>query len=225
MKRRWVLWLVVLCGIGFIPWPMTSPLQWLCRVATQDSGWQVSVGHARWIPWQDVELTDLKVRAPRGGQIHITQVRVGLVPWHLMRGVVGTQWKFAEIRMDPASWNIRQPLAKEVLSAGAVTNQGQALLSAQWGKVILTGLTLGGPMLRLHAVGWLTETKHIQLSLDGQLSRVLLEEMNLMRPENPKTRTWEPFTINLQGALASPEVSFASNFLTISLRTHGEKTL
>lgn len=226
MKKGTLLFLAFLAiGAGFVPWQVTSPIRRLCLWVQGENGWEVSVSNARWIPWQDLQLTDLKLRTPQGGHVHVTRVGIALQPGALFLGTLATKWRIAEVRVDPASWNIRQPLAKEILSAGPVTQKGSALLQAHWGRLSLTSLALQGPMLRLQAKGWLTDQHRIHFSMEGMLARVILEEMNLLGAENSASHPWEPFTLDLRGALDHPDLSFASKFFTLSLKTHGEKTL
>lgn len=119
--------------------------------------------------------------------------------------------------MDPGSWGIREPTAQERLSTGPVALEGDFVLRAKVHQLILERLSLWGPYLRLKGEGWLNDRQQAQLHLNGALPRRLLEEARLMKPslEEPEA-PWEPFQGSLEGALAHPHVSFASNFFSFS---------
>lgn len=230
MRRRlievaWVLLLAGMGGAGFVPWKVTAPAQRLCRfLSSRNAGWQITLQQARWIPWQSLELADLQVQTPRGGRLHLVRVRLHPQIWTLVRGNWETRWEFGEIRMDPRSWNIRRPLAQEILSTGPVTTGGFAILRVDRNQWTLLELVLHGPLLRLQAKGWCAErTRQAELLLNGELPRTLLEAMNLLRPDQALPEPWEPFELRVAGSMAAPEVRFSSNFFTCAMTPQLER--
>lgn len=210
-------------SLGLVSWPVTRPLNWFLVGLEEKSGWHLSVSEARWIPYRVLELTDLKLKIPGGGRMHILKVSIYPRIGPILSGRLMTQWRLGEGRIDPGSWGIRRSIAQEMLSAGPVTREGEALIQMGLNKITLQNLTLQGPLLQLQAEGWMNDNHQAQLNMEGALARKLLEGMSLIKPEDRQTSDgWEPFKLHLQGELAHPEISFASNFFSVSLKTHGE---
>lgn len=240
LMRRWV-WLsliffallITLClNLGYRSWPLTqgavyqiagSPFRGAFHRSEHKSGWRLFIREAYWTPFRTLELKDLKLKTPQGGRLHLVGVSVDPEFRSLLKGRLITRWTIKEIRMDPGSWGIRKPLAQEILSAGPVVTDGVIVLQSEWGRLTLQSLLLRGPLLRLHAEGWLTESLLAHLDLDGDLDRRFLEEIKLMKPSKGPPEAWEPFRIRLHGMLARPKMSFVSNFFSISLNTVREK--
>jgi len=210
---------------GFVPWKVTVPAQRLCRLlGSRAAGWRITLQEAQWIPWKSVELADLQVQTPRGGRLHLVKVRLRPRIWTLVRGEWETRWEFEEIRMDPRSFGIRAPLVQEILSAGPVTRNGFAVLRIGRQKLTLQEMVLDGPLLRLRAAGWLAQkAQQAQLALNGQLSRDLLEEMNLVKSDQAAPEPWEPFELRIAGSLAAPDIRFMSNFFTFAMTPQLER--
>jgi len=211
--------------LGALPWRITGPLNQILKPIAGGTGWNFSVTRALWTPWRQLEINDLHVQSPLGGRLHIVQLKIFPHFGSLIHGHLATRWDVGEIRMDPGSWGIRKPLAQEMLSAGPVTLNGVAVVQAQPGKMTLQLLELHGPMLKLHASGWVTRDRRADLSLQGSLSRGLLESMSLMKSDSPELISWEPFEMKLEGALARPRLSFASNFISVSFNPSGDKKI
>ena len=175
------------------------------------------MAEARWVPWREFTLTDLRLRSPNGGRFHVVGVRVTMDPGSLLTGRLTTRWRFSEVRVDPSSWGIHRPLAQEILSAGPVTTQGSGLLLVDLETFQLQALTLEGPILRLFAKGWMDRRQKIDVILKGAVTRRLLEGIGLMSSsESLDPSSWEPFELNLRGGLTAPEVSFSSHFISFS---------
>lgn len=167
-------------------------------------------------------MTGLQVQAPGGGRLSVEQIHLRTRIWELIRGRWETKWTLGEIRMDPSSWGIRAPLAREILSAGPVATDGFARLALEPGKVTLRELELHGPLLRLQAQGsWLFKESEVKLLLKGGLARSLLEGMELSLPDPLSPQPWEPFEFRLRGAWAHPEIRFDSSFYTFSFGERG----
>ncbi len=215
--------LAAVLGAGFIPWQVTGPVQWLFRRCIPAQGWQLSLRAARWVPWSHLELHDLQVQAPQGGHLHLVKVDVWPRSWTFIRGRWVTRWRFGEIRMDPGSWGIRRPLAQEILSAGPVTTRGFAVLEVDRERMTLSELMLHGPLLRLRAEGWLQGKERGEVDLRGELARFLLEGMHLVPSDQSAPEPWEPFELQVRGALTAPEVRFVSNFFTFALKLNTER--
>ncbi len=220
-----VLLLTGIVAAGFVPWKVTVPTQRLCRfLSSRITGWQITLQEAQWIPWKSLELADLHLQTPQGGRLHLVKVHLRPQIWTLVRGGWETRWEFEEIRMDPRSWGIRRPVAQQILSAGPVTTGGFAILQVDRRRWTLRELVLHGPLLRLQAEGWLAErTRQVELVLRGELSRDLLEEMNLVNSDQSAPKPWEPFDLQVAGSLAAPEVRFTSNFFTFSMTPQLER--
>ena len=230
MRRRlieaaWLLLLGGLVGAGFVPWKVTAPARRLCRfLSGRNAGWQITLQQARWIPWQSLELADLRVQVPHGGRLHLVKVRFYPQIWTLVHGHWETRWEFGEIRMDPSSWKLRRPLVQEILSAGPVTTSGFAILRVDRNRWTLSEGVLHGPMLRLQAKGWYAgKTRQAELVLNGELPRTLLEAMGLLRPDQALPEPWEPFEFRVAGSTAAPEVRFSSNFFTVAMTPQLER--
>lgn len=212
-------------GLGMVSWPVTGPVNWwLGRFLDGKSSWALSIAEARWVPFRNrVELLDLKIRVPGGGQMHLVRVLATPNPLSLLTGgSLITHCRLHEARIDPGSWGIRQPPLVELLSTGPVANEGYAILQIELNKIMFQLFTLSGPLLQVQAEGWLLEGNHAHLNMKGTLARKLLEQMNLVPVEDLAVVLWEPFQLNLDGALTHPTISFASNFLSVSFKNHGE---
>ena len=134
-----------------------------------------------------------------------------------------TRWQFGEIRIDPGSWGIRNPMAQEMLSAGPVTTDGFAVLQCQFMKIVLQQMVLYGPFLRLQAEGYVVQGQQARLALRGELHRTLLEGMNLVESYPKDVVTWEPFEFQMGGSLMHPRLQFHSNFFTFAMNPQVEK--
>jgi len=227
MRRKALLFgliLVGVIGLGMASWSVTRPVNWwLRRFVDEKSTWTLSVAEARWIPLRNqLELRDLKLQVPGGGRVHLVRVLATPYPFSLLGGSLVTHCQLREGRIDPGSWGIRRAPAVEILSAGPVADEGIAVLQIGLNKILFQTLTLSGPLLRLQAEGWLLGGNQGHLNMKGTLARKLLEQMNLVNPEDPAASPWEPFQFRLDGALAHPAVSFASHFLSISFKNQGE---
>ncbi len=224
-----VLGLILLLGIGGVfllglrSWPVTGPLQKVFQKVEAKTQWHLSVAHARWTPWRNLELTDLKIVTAQGGRLHVVKARIVPRLKSLFRGHLVLQWYLDEVRMDPGSWGITVPMAQEVLSAGPVVNSGSGILRVEPERVTFQTLTLDGPMLRLQAEGWLVVSqRQTYWVMQGALPRKLLEAMSLMKSGNQAVGSWEPFQVRLHGALGHPEISFVSSFFSASVNTRGD---
>ena len=221
-----VLLLVILgvVGLGYLSWPVGHPFEWVCRWVEFRSGWRVSAAQVRWIPWRDLEFTDVKLQTPDGGRMHVVEVRVYPEMASVLRGHMTTRWQIGEVRMDPSSWGIRKPVAQEILSSGPVIAGGMAFVQMDPNRLVLETLNLWGSLLHLRAEGWLNGSRKAHLVMEGELARRLLESLHLMKPAEESATPWEPFRMRLDGALARPSVSFASNFFSMSFDTQGEQS-
>ncbi len=214
-----------LIGLGLISWPVTHSVNgWLHRVFNEKSGWDLSIGEARWVPFRNVvELRDLKLKFPGGGRLHLVKLRITPDLLSILHGYLTTRWELEEGRIDPGSWGIHKPMAVELLSSGPVANEGAAILQISFDRVLFQTLTLSGSMLRLQLDGWLLGGDQAHLNLSGALPRKLLVGLDLLKPEAQTASLWEPFQMRLYGTLAHPDISFASNFFSLSLTSHGEQ--
>ena len=220
----WIVGLIGLFSLGFVSWDVTPPVRWACRrLGTAPEGWEVTVAQARWTPWRRFEVTDLKLRIPRSGRLHLVKVSFSSVPWTVVKGSLMTQWQFGEIRVDPESWGIRMPIAQEILSAGPVASDGSAVLECQFGRITLQQMILHGRFLRLRAEGYLAQGQRANLTLRGELLRTLLEGMALVEAKQEGVRPWEPFELQVQGVLNHPQLQFRSNFFTFAMNLQAEK--
>lgn len=209
----------VLISMGFISWDVTGPVRWaLGRALKQAGQWQVEVGQARWIPWWRLEVSDVQLSSPRGGRLHLVRLSVFPKPWALVRGYVAAQCEVGEIRMDPASWRIRRPAAQEILSTGPVTTDGFAIVHYRLGHLDVQQLSLHGPLLRVHVSGWFNGKQEASLSVRGEVMHVLLEAMHLGEMDQLNPPPWDPFELELEGALAQPLFRFTSAFYSMERR-------
>ncbi len=209
---------VALIGMGLLRWPVTGPVNLICHRLEAPFRWHVTVEKASWIPWKGLTLQDLKLETADGGRLHLVRIQICPLVGSLWRGGLLARCSIEGVRIDPASWGLRQPLLQEILSAGPVATEGYALLEFRADRLTIDTFTLQGPMLRLHAEGWLLKKLQGRLDLEGALARRLLEELRLMKPldQMAEANLWEPFQLHLSGALANPMISFASNFFSIT---------
>jgi len=213
-------------GLGHRSWVVTPSVEWVLYRILGESEWQFSIGQARWIPWKELRLSDLKFQSPGGGRLHLVDVRIRSFPGSLLKGSLLSRWLFSAIRIDPASWGIHQPVLQEILSSGPVTTEGEAFLQVGLKRIDFKHLTLQGPQLRLQVQGWLDSEHQVHhLQVEGGLTRRLLEEIGLRDSGGPKVDSWEPFTMRLQGPWRRTNFSFASNFFSGSwvLETQGKR--
>ncbi|MBI3333260.1 MAG: hypothetical protein HYZ93_04140 [Candidatus Omnitrophica bacterium] len=201
-----LLGIALLAGIvlGTVSWPVTDPLNSLFHSMEVRWGWRLAVSQASWTPWRDLEVKDLKLESPQGGRFHVVDLKVLPHFGSLLKGSLATEWRLGEIRVDPGSWGIRQPALEEILSAGPVTTSGFALLQLGLDRMTLKTFYLKGPLGRVEGQGSLTRGEDVDLVMSGALAR-------------------EPFSLKLRGALGRPQVSFTSNFLSISMNSYGDK--
>lgn len=227
MRRKALFCGLILAGViglGMVSWPVTRPVNWwLRRFVDAKSSWTLSIAEARWIPLRNqMELRNIKLQVPGGGRLHLVRVSATSHPISLLGGSLVTHCRLREGRIDPGSWGIRRASAVELLSADPVADEGIAVLRIGLNKILVQTLTLSGPLLRLQAEGWLLGGSQGHLNMKGALARKLLEQMNLVNPEDPAASPWESFQFRLDGALARPAVSFASQFLSVSFKNQGE---
>lgn len=246
MKRMRALLLgLLLAGLAaaavcaMVSWKVTGLVQGAVQSAAGASGWTVEVQEAQWAPWGKLELKDVRLATAQGGRLHIEKIRIRpeslgggiqmarlvLAPqtFALLKGKLTTRWELGPIRVDPASWRIRQPLAQELLSAGPVTTGGLVGLTFQENEWRLEKITLGGPVLRLEAEGWLKREQQVYLLLRGDVTRNILEGLRVTRPvDNSAAREWEPFQLLVEGAWNHPRVRFTSGFFTFAMNQPSE---
>ncbi|MBI3317724.1 MAG: hypothetical protein HYZ90_01060 [Candidatus Omnitrophica bacterium] len=204
------------------PWPATRPCRWGLQALEKKVGWSVSIEKARWIPWGDLELTDVKLLTPQGGLFHVGRAQLFPEARSLVTGALRIRLLLREIRMDPGSLGIRKPLLMEILSAGPVAEKGFVLLDVSRERVFLRRLTLQGPFVWLQGQGSV-DSRAVSLELEGAVAREPLEEMHLVGPTREIPSAWEPFSLRLGGRLQQPEFSFHSGFFSIALKPHGEQ--
>ena len=216
-KRASLLIFVAGFAAGFIPWKVTAPVRWGCRTLFSPAGrWQWTIGDARWIPWSRLEVARLQLQTPDGRRLQVDQLRLQTHLLALIGGRWETRWIFGPIRIEPSSWGIRAPLAREILSAAPVATDGFAQLTVGWGQVTLQELELHGSLIRLEAEGkWFPRRAEADLSLQGSVAGNLLQGLEL-EPGASSPRPWEPFDLRLRGPLARPKIRFDSNFYTLS---------
>lgn len=230
MKKAARLWagialaaLAATAVLGFFSWEVTRPVQRFLRDSSWGrQGWFCTVERARWTPWNDLELSGVRLQTPAGGKVTVDRVFVTPRLFSLRKGRLVTDWDLEEIRMDPVSWGIRKPLAQELLSAGPVAARGFARLSWRPNELLLERFSLEGSLLRVQAEGWLKPQRQAHLILKGSLSRPVLEEMKLL-PTVEGAPSWEPFDLALDGGLQAPALRFQSRFLTLMLNQPLEK--
>lgn len=230
MRRRRIFWggsvvLLVFVIPGFLAWPVTGPVQWVCQKFSSENGWQLTVEKARWVPWKSLQVEDLRLMTPGGGLMHVVKMWISPKPWSVWKGSLTTLWDFGEIRLDPGSWRIRKPEVQKLLSSMPVTTGGSAIVQIQPGRITVDDLSLQGPLLKLHAKGWFSGRLATHLDLNGALARSILEGMRLGDSRKGSAPFWEPFKMRLTGPLSQLKIAFASNFLTISRRQKGEPPL
>ena len=223
LRGRWLGAALAVGLLGSIPYPVTAPVQWLCASATGDSGWAVSVARARWTPWGWIDLEDVRLQTQKGARLHVVRAKVRSVPVSLLLGHLLTQWRIGEIRMDPASWGIRRPLAQEILSAGPVTTTGAATVRLKGRGIFLEAFALQGDLLRAQGQGSWDGQGKIHLLLTGQLARSILIGMNLLKQDAMQAhRQGEPFLFQAVGSWNRPELLFASTFYRVRIQPRGE---
>ena len=212
--------LLVVAGIvvvvGAVSWPATGPVNRACGRLQNLWGGSLSVERARWVPWGGLRLTDVRMKTRSGGLLHAVAVRITPGWGAGLPGRLTTRWVLEDVRIDPASWGIHQPLLQELLSAGPVADRAEALLGWNSRRLTIVRLALEGRFLRLNAHGWLAEGVETHLDLDGALSRRLLEQIRWVRPIDSivPVELWEPFRLRLRGPPAHPEVSFSMASMT-----------
>lgn len=224
LRSRWPWAALAAVGLlGFVPYPATAPVEWLCARRIRDSGWLVSVAKARWTPWGWIDMEDVRLQTQKGAKLHVVRARVRSMPGSLFLGHFVTQWQIGEIRMDPASWGIRRPLAQEILSAGPVTTSGVATVRLEGRRISMDSLSLRGDLLRTQGQGFLDGQGRIHLLLTGQLARSLLIGMNLLRQDAAQdVRQGEPFLFQAVGTWNRPELVFASAFHSVRIQPRRE---
>ena len=228
MIRRKRVWGVVLAGVlglvglGFLSWEVTPWVQRIFQDSLGRQGWVCTVGRAQWVPWSGLDLSDLRIQSPRGGRVHLVRAHVSPRISSLWEGGWVTEWDLGEIRIDPVSWRIRRPLAREILSAGPVTTGGFALLRWKPQELFLEQLTLQGPLLRFQADGWVRASRQVHGVLKGSVLRLVLEAMDLLAPQEGVS-VWELFEMDLDGTWPAPALRFKSNFFTLSMNQPTER--
>ncbi len=210
---------LLLFGLGWVAWPVTGPVNRVLNAFSRDLGCRLKIDRARWIPWRHLEMEEVQMETSGGGRLHWEQVRVKIQPASFLSGQLVLRGRLGKGRIDPGSWGLRKPAVQEMLSSGPVVERGDLDLQIGMEKILLRAFRLQGPVLRLQAEGW-WEGRHLaHLTLEGSLARRLLEEMDLLEPQDPPGQTWEPFRMLLEGSLLRPKISFASSFYTFSFKS------
>ena len=223
-RRRW---LAAGMGIfllsGFISWRVTRPVRWFGDRLMKGSGCSFTVGKAFWIPWRRLELQDVGLRVKGGGHLHLSRVNVRPVLASLPRGYLEARWDLGEVRLDPGSWNIQQPMAQEILGAEPVTTHGSAVLRVERNSLRLQRFSAEGPLLRLEGEGSFEEKGPLaRLTVTGSLHRDLLQGMGLVFEEDKSVSSWEPFQFRLEGMLSRLSILFESSFHRLAIQPQGE---
>lgn len=209
-------------AVGFVPWRVTGCVQKLLDGSPRKAGWLFSLEQARWTPWSHLELSHLQVWIPGGGKLHLEKAKVFLRPASLLRGRVSTEWDLGEIRMDPGSWRIRSAQAQEILSAIPVTTQGSAILHLHPREIQFERFSLAGPMLRMNGQASFRSRGEGHLHLRGDLSRTILEAMQVMS-EDHGMALWQPFELEIDGGMNAPRIRFDSSFGVFVLNRSAER--
>lgn len=217
LRSTLVLGAAAVVAAGFVPWKVTAPADWLFRSAGLPmKGWEVTSGEARWTPWIRLKWSNLEVRTPVGGRLRLNDVEVWPRFWTLGLGRWETVWRFGKVRVEPDSWGIRQQPAQEILSSGPAADGGSAVMQIRPGRWTLRRLELEGPLLHLNATGWLSQgQEEAELDLKGELLGRLLQ--------GAEFRPWEPFELQMHGALAAPAIRFTSSFFTFVMSPQTER--
>ncbi|MBI3312244.1 MAG: hypothetical protein HYZ88_01800 [Candidatus Omnitrophica bacterium] len=219
MKRRRIvigfLAGIGVCAAGFVPWRVTEAVQSFLN-GPRMAGWSFSVGQAFWAPWKSLKMRDVMVQTPGGGKLHLVKAEFFLKPRSLFKGSFSTEWVLGEIRMDPVSWNIRSALAQEILSASPVTTGGSGILELRREEIRIERFLLTGSVLQMSGNLAVGARRQIQLHLQGDLSREILEAMQLLSSREP-SEPWQPFELRLEGRIDSPRIQFESNFRSFIL--------
>ena len=227
-KRNWFRWLLlglpaVLLAGGFLEWDVTSQVNRLAGNALNGK-LTVRVEQARWAPWDSLELKGISIQTNDGGRLFVERAEMRPYFKSFLKGKWGTRWTFGEIRIEPDSWGIRAPLAKEIFSATPVTTGGFALLDLERGRTTLNTLSLYGPLLRVETHGWLADRWEGELAMKGELPRQLLEALGLEETQSQSSsKPWEPFDLQVRGVLAYPEIRFNSSFFTVAIGPQAER--
>ena len=98
-----VILVMAVAFVGLVAWPVTGPVNWFLGRVERSVGWNLSVAQARWIPWKDLELTDLIMKAPSGGKVHLVGVRIRPYFSSVLSGGLSTRWTMDGMRVDPGS--------------------------------------------------------------------------------------------------------------------------
>jgi len=215
----------ILCGGGaaVTPVPVSLPLRWMAGQIEAASGWRVVVAHARWSAWRSMlEVSDLTVQIPQGGRLHCTDVKIHPLFFTVLKGGLITRWRVGEVRIDPDSWGVYQPMASEILSVTPVLTTGSATAQFIPGRLYLREVRFQGPSLWFEGEGWLGEHRRAQLDLVGAVDRRFLESVKAREVHSQEGSSWEMFHMRLSGTLGFPEISFVSQSRSFSLTSYGE---
>ena len=218
-RRAFFLLLLVffaVLGLGYLSWPFEAPFRTICGVIQQRSGWKISAEGARWTPWRDLTLSEMRVESPAGGRVHLSHVTVSPQAVALFRGRVLFLVKAEDLQMDPGSWGIRNASIKESLSSTAVARTGFADLQLDAERLTLRSLEVNGPLVRFRAHGWMNRARQAHLDVDGTLAREALIRMGFVEAGQGNGAVWEPFRFQMDGLISHPVISFASSFFTLS---------
>lgn len=216
MSRGWGkgFWVLVLAGgiaAGFIPWRVTGLVRRFLNGAPQSAGWSFQVDQARWTPWRSLQLDQVQIQTPGNGRLRVVEAKVFLRLRPLLHRRFRTEWVLGEIRIDPVSWMIRRGLAQEILSVMPVTQTGFGTLEVGPQEVRIDPFSLSGPVLQLGGQAVFGVRREIHLQLEGDLSRTILEAMQVLSSRN-HPEPWQPFKLQLDGRIDAPRIQFESNF-------------
>ncbi len=209
-------------GIGFVPWPVTVPLNGILLQWSGASGWYASVRKVRWTPFQSVRAAEVRLSSPRGSLLHLVGLSARLKGARFLVGRPTFLLTVSEIRLDPGSFGIRDRLALELLSTGPVVTQGRAELLGGWGGLILKDLMLEGPLLRVMAQGRLVPRQKMDWRMEGFLAGRLVESLRLVGEGN--VQPWEPFSVRWVGTGPYLEGSMTLGARSFSWKITGDKT-
>ena len=141
---------LAVAAAGFIPWNVTGPARWVGRrLIAQKPGGQFTLGKARWVPWEKLELRDLRVQFQPGGWLHFARVNLEFRSCAFAEGRWVSRWEFGEIRLDSSTLGIPKSVAMEILPAGPAVNRGFAVLEVDRNHWKLKELALQGANLDL----------------------------------------------------------------------------
>ena len=214
------------CGMaiavsGFFHYPVTGPVRRWGQGLIRNSGWKISVGRARWVPWSGLDVYDLNFQRDRGGRLQVDHIHIIPEPFSLFLGYLATRWDVGQIQVDPGSWGIQSSPVQDILSSKPVITSGSARVGLRYNRIELERLALEGPLLSLGGEGWWRNEPQLQLAFkfQGRLARLMLESAGLYNGSE-KGDLWEPFQGWVGNTTGRVRLSFDSNFF--KFHPHGE---